>query len=281
MKYQNQILDFKFLIKGNDSDPTLTTETITIKSPRSTASISTYGGTHSNTANVSIWGLSRDDLGRLTQLNIWGEHKSYSVLEISANGSLCYVGTVMTAVADFNKAPDIPLIINCQPAAFLNSTVAKPFSFNGEMRVDEIIKSIVAPFGMTVINNGVTSSLNNQVLQGNPYSQITAACSAVGCFYEISYSSVYISNKSKSLEGNGIYVSPETGLIGYPIYSMFGLTAKTYFNPSYKMSQKIKLDTYLPYATGDYTVGGITHNLSCQMPNGQMESNLILYKAWE
>ncbi|RKS87342.1 hypothetical protein DES39_0563 [Orbus hercynius] len=280
MNYQTQILDFEFLIKGNGEDPSEITDTIKLKAPRSTATISTFGGVNSSEASFTIWGLGRDDIATLTRFEMWNGGKNYNAISVKANGVKCYEGTIINCVADFNQAPDIPVIINCQPCAFLSVAVAMPFSFGGEIKASDIIQSIIKPFGMTLTNIDVTESLKNPYIIGSPYQQILSVANDIRCFIELSYSDIYISKIGTARDEEAILISPQTGLIGYPSYFGTYLTVKTYFNPSYKTGQKVKLETYLPLASGDYTVGAIIHNLSCQLPGGTFESSLILYKVF-
>jgi len=280
MTYQLQSLEFEFYIKGDKDEPKKITDTIKLNSPRSTANISTFGGTNSSEANFTIWGIGRDVIATLTRFEMWNGGKNFNNIVVKANGVKCYEGVIINCVADFNQAPDIPVNISCQPCAFLAVAVSKPFSFNGEVRASEIIQSIIKPFNMTLINVDVLDYLKNPYITGSPYQQILSVSSNVRCFIEFSFDNIYISKQNSPRSSDVIEISPSSGLIGFPNYFGTYLTIKTYFNSSYKTGQRVKLDTYLPLASGDYTIGAIIHNLSCQLPNGTFESNLILYKAW-
>lgn len=273
-----QELEFEFYIKDT-LDPDKIANTFKIKAPRSTASISTFGGSNSSEANFNIWGIGRDMIATLTRFDMWNGGKNYNTIIVKANGAKCYEGTIINCFADFNQAPDIPLIINCQPCAFLAVTVAMPFSYNGSIKASDIIQSIIKPFNMTLTNVDVTAVLKDPYIIGSPYQQILSVVNSARCFVDFSYSDIYISQTNSPRSNDVIKISPKTGLIGFPTYFGTYLTIKTYYNPTYRAGDRVKLETYLPLASGDYTIGAIIHNLSCKLPNGTFESNLVLYKA--
>ncbi|XKM12651.1 hypothetical protein RCS94_06390 [Orbaceae bacterium ac157xtp] len=279
MNYQNQRLDFEIHLTNEKDIFPDGTKIKRIYSPRSTVQIKTVGGANSNEANITIWGLSRDDIAMITQFSIWNGGRTFNKIVVKANGVTCYQGTIINCVADFNKVPDISVLISCQPCAFLNTAVAKPFSFNGEVSAADVIKSIIKPFGMSLTNIDVDTMLDTPYLQGSPFQQILQVVEHARCYVHFSYDSIYMSKIGSARNDEEIYLAPETGLIGYPMYFGDGLSVKTYFNPSYVANQKIKLNTYLPLASGSYTIGAIIHNLSCQLVGAQFESNLILYRA--
>lgn len=279
MNYQNQKLSYEIHITDDNQNFPDGSKIKKIIGARSTANIKTFGGTNSNEANVTIWGLNRDDISTITQFSMWNGGRSFNKLVIKANDSVIYEGTIMNCVADFNQAPDISVNISCLPCAFLNVINAKPFSYNGDVKASEVIESIIKPFGMSLTNIDVDDFISSPFLQGTPYQQILQVVEHIRCFVSFSYTDVYISKFGTPRDNSELLLSPETGLIGYPVYFNSYLTVKTYFNPSYKSWQKIILKTHLPLASGSYTIGAINHNLSCELPGGQFESNLILYKA--
>ncbi|RKS84667.1 hypothetical protein DES39_1879 [Orbus hercynius] len=280
MDYQNQQLDFTITLANDSQSFSDGSRKVTYLSPRSTAQITSVNGTNSGKGSFRIWGLSRDTIAIITNMGIWRTGDKLNLLEVKANGITVYQGVIANCVADFNQAPDISVSIDCYASAFLMIEVAKPFSFNGEVKASEAIEAIIKPFGMTLVNNGVTSSLSNPYIVGSPYNQIMEIVNNVGCLVIFDYDTITLHSSDYIPSEPVITIAPETGLIGYPMYLRTHLTAKTYFNSSYKVGKPVKLITDLPLATGDYIIGGIEHNLSCNLIGGLYESNLLLYKVF-
>ncbi|MDH0357190.1 hypothetical protein N7387_21285, partial [Morganella sp. GD04133] len=63
-------------------------------------------------------------------------------------------------------------------------------------------------------------------------------------------------------------VSPENGLIGYPVYTRGGLTIQTQFSPFIVQGEQLRLDTSLPGASGDYDARLVSHYLTSWTKNG-------------
>ncbi|WP_392558730.1 baseplate hub protein [Orbus mooreae] len=280
MDYQNQQLDFTITLANEEQSFSNGSRKVTYFSPRSTAIITAINGTNSGKASFRIWGLTRETIATITNMGIWRTGDKLNKIEVKANGATVYQGVIANCVADFNQAPDISVSIDCYASAFLMIEVAKPFSFNGEVKASQAIESIIKPFGMTLINNGVTSSLSNPYISGSPYNQIMEIANSVGCLVIFEYDTITLHDKDYKPGDPVITISPETGLIGYPMYFSYYLTIKTYFNPSYKVGKPVNLITSLPLATGKYIIGGIEHNLSCNLIGGLYESNLLLYKVF-
>lgn len=276
--YQNQQLSFEIALSAGRQFAD-GSNSIKIEGARSVAQISHVGGNNSLEASVMIWGLNKSIMTTLTQFKTWNGGKEFNVIKIRANGLICYEGTIIDCFADFNQAPDVPLTINCLPCAFLMTAKTPPFSQAGSVKVEDIIRTVIAPFNMPLNNIGVTAVLSDPIFAGSPYSQIIAVTNAVGCFVEFSYNDVTIRERQKPLDDEPINISVGTGLIGYPMYNSIGLNIKTFYNGNYKLGQKINLTSSIPLADGEYMINAIFHNLSCEMPSGLWETNLMIVRS--
>ncbi|HHX0598892.1 TPA: baseplate hub protein, partial [Klebsiella pneumoniae] len=71
-------------------------------------------------------------------------------------------------------------------------------------------------------------------------------------------------------------ISPEHGLIGYPIFYDMGINFRCIYSPSLKLNTKIILETDLPHASGEWIIqAGTTHYLSCKVPGGLWETFVV------
>ena len=81
-----------------------------------------------------------------------------------------------------------------------------------------------------------------------------------------------------SRNGSAPIVSPQTGMIGYPAYTAYGIMLKTIFNPSIGFGQQIQVQSSLQPACGNWAVYGLDHALDEEMPdNGLWESDILAY----
>jgi len=75
------------------------------------------------------------------------------------------------------------------------------------------------------------------------------------------------------------FISPEYGLIGYPIFSNGGLMFQTQFSTLLTTGRNVQIETSLPHASGVYKLTSVTHELSSWMNDGPWHSICIAYRV--
>jgi hypothetical protein len=131
--------------------------------------------------------------------------------------------------------------------------------------------------GLAFENSGVTGKLSNPYFPGSARSQAQACARAAGISMIIDNGKLAIWPKNGSRNGAVPLISPQTGMIGYPSYTALGIMLKTLFNPSIGFGGKIKVQSELPAACGEWAVYSLDHDLEAMMPNGRWFSTVMAY----
>lgn len=75
-------------------------------------------------------------------------------------------------------------------------------------------------------------------------------------------------------QGDAIMISPETGMIGYPIFNQPSITVSTIFNPAIKYGGKMQVQSNLTPACGLWSINMVDLELDSMMPHGKWDARL-------
>ncbi|ECC8805256.1 hypothetical protein DNI75_23745 [Salmonella enterica subsp. enterica] len=199
------------------------------------------------------------------------------MLAVRAGGRLIFEGDITDAYADYNQAPDIPLILTGQVSFNLRNQTAADFSAKGDVPVADIIRALASSAGLKFENQGVSRSLSNPHFSGNLVQQMLDAASAADINIDLGDAEkVTIWPKDKALDIPAVHISPDHGLIGYPVYTMTGLSATTTFCPDLFIGRRVHLESSLPNVTGDYQLTGVIHTITSRTVGGPWSSNCTM-----
>lgn len=198
-------------------------------------------------------------------------------MRVRAGGRLIFEGDITDAYADYNQAPDIPLILTGQVSFNLRNQTAADFSAKSDVPVADIIRALASSAGLKFENQGVSRSLSNPHFSGNIVQQMLDAASAADINIDLGdVEKVTIWPKDKALDIPAVHISPDHGLIGYPVYTMTGLSATTIFCPDLFIGRRVHLESSLPNVTGDYQLTGVIHTITSRTVGGPWSSNCTM-----
>ncbi|HFW4265289.1 TPA: hypothetical protein ACIBOF_003342 [Salmonella enterica subsp. diarizonae serovar 61:r:-] len=251
---------------------------LTIPEAKCFATVTVYGGTAGTQITLYIWGLSPAHMADLSYRGVWRPAQSTTnKMRIWADGRLVFEGDITDAYADYNQAPDIPLILTGQVSFNLRNQTAADFSAKGDVPVADIIRALASSAGLKFENQGVSRSLSNPHFSGNVVQQMLDAASAADINIDQGdVEKVTIWPKDKALDIPPLYISPDHGLIGYPVYTMTGLSATTIFCPDLFIGRRVHLESSLPNVTGDYQLTGVIHTITSRTVGGPWSSNCTM-----
>jgi hypothetical protein len=69
-------------------------------------------------------------------------------------------------------------------------------------------------------------------------------------------------------------ISPQTGLIGYPLFNSSGVTFDCLYNPTILLGGQVKIQSSIPQANDVWTVTSLSHQLTSQFPGGPWQSSV-------
>ena len=156
-----------------------------------------------------------------------------------------------------------------QFAAAMAST--PPVSYPGTVPVSKMIGQVAQGIGLKLENNGVTATLSDHYLAGSPLDQIQDVCEASNTSYIIENNvlAIWPQSQYRSSQQNPPTISKNTGLVGYPEYTNFGINFKKILDPSIKFAQNIVMQSDLKKPSGTWTVYNIAHQFESQIEDGE------------
>lgn len=255
--------------------------TVTLSGLRMSAHISKAGGPSDSRMELTIYGMTESKMNQLSTLGMQINlvPKNSVVLQAGDEEGLSTVfqGYILSAYADFTASPQVSFKISAH-TGLPDATIPTPVSsIKGSGDVATLLSGLAATMGLAFENSGVTAKLSNPYYTGSPKVQAQAIAKDAGISMIIDNGKLAIWPKNGSRNGQVPLISPETGMIGYPTYTAYGIMLKCLFNPSIGFGQKIKVESRLKPACGEWAIYGMDYDLECQVPKGKWEITLLAY----
>lgn len=277
MSFLKRIIEVKINLKEGFFSDGETTHVI--KGHRVFASIAQPGGESSGALHCVVYGLSQDIMNRLTQIGVIQRQNIGNQIIVSAgnedeNGkqelSVVYTGSIQHAFADYSTQPTATLQIVATGGLQWALTPVAATSFEGQVGINDIMSRLAQEGGYALKNQGVTGQLTNVHLEGSTLDKVQAVARAGNFKYEIDDTNAHliIMPLDGFVGGVVAHVSPETGMIGYPTFSMSGIIVKSIFNKDIRSNTKVKLRSSIPTANGEFTAYNVVHTLESMNNEG-------------
>lgn len=230
-------------------------------------SIEKPGEPDQNKATVEMYNLSMDAMRDMTTLSFRPLQTKKNLIVIFAgdetNGmSQCFAGEIDTAYADFSGAPTIKMHIEAAAGSYPSLKASPPIAVKGAQSAASLIEQFAKESGYSFLNNGVTASVKNAVLNGSPIQKARTVAGMVGCELIVDDNVVKIQPYDKGLdEGNAVLMSKDSGMLGYPTFTSEGISLKCLYNPDLQLGGMIEVDTVVPGAKGSWKITKLSHSL--------------------
>lgn len=269
----------KFVITlGSTSFTYSGTDQIILQGFRATADIDKAGGMMMGTLRAKIYGVAQEDMNSATTLQWKPGSLIPNTVEVFAidgeTETQVFAGNIVNAWGDYSAMPDVFLHIQAQSAFFSQLEAISPRSYPDGVDAATVMGQIAEGMGLAFENNGVNVQLSNVYLDNTATEQAKELARAAGCDLYIDDTVLAITPRSAPREGEMPLISAKTGLVGYPTFDGVGVTCKILFNPAVLFGGKIKLETDILKAQGEWVVSSVSHNLSCELPDGPWFSTI-------
>ncbi|MEW9624688.1 baseplate hub protein [Rhodanobacter geophilus] len=237
-------------------------------------------------ALIQIWGMKPEDMAQLSTLGFDMGKMGLNTISISAYGEgqandvVVFSGGIFSAHINYNAMPDVCLELECSSTIGLQVQPIPGTSVRGAADVAAMLKGICAACKppLNFVNNGVSAVLSNHACAGSPAQQIEDICTAAGVPYMISDGSLYVWKNGQNRDGVVIQTGSGMGLVGFPEYTMYGLDVTMEFNPEVQLGRMLSINnagsdtskaaTAIPGVPGAFWINTVTHDLSCELPDG-------------
>lgn len=238
-------------------------------------------GSITPTAQIVIHGLALSKMLKLMRVQ-WNTMQSLLNtvrIEVGEQGSpliVAYEGNITQATIDANAAPDVPLVITSQMAVYENMKVAEPYITPKDQDIDvaDIISELCQKMGYEYENNGVSKIVVNYTLEGSDLDKIKQLCTE--CDIDL-----YVENKLIAICPKGgarlikiPVIAPSSGLIGYPVPDIKGVSFSCLYDPSIRFGGIVTIkDSIIDVCNADWRLYGYTAQLEANIPNGKWQIN--------
>ena len=261
--------------------------TLTIIGLRASVNIDMGGGYMGGTMRARIFGLSQDDMNKITYF-AWmpqpqlGPPNAITVNAIDGQQStLVFVGFIIQAFGNYQAAPEVFIDIQATATQAAQLLPVSPLSIASNTTVDTVMSKLASQMGFSFENNGVNVSIPKGTYLGN-----TAFFQAQNLMQAYNFE-MYIDNGVLAICPVGTaratsfvpLISASTGLIGYPYFNTQGVVFDTYFNPDILFGGTVQIQSTVEPANGLWQVINISHTLESIIPGGRWQSTVNCNKT--
>ncbi len=300
--YITRRLRVRFVLIGEGAVfPGTNSNTLLVSDLRMSAQVQASAMVASQLA-LKVWGMKRQDMDAITiAWAIPGIIRDHLVILEAWTGegwSMVFSGTIIEAQPEYRGQPDTYLSVLATVGYLQKIEGASATSYEETVDIGLVAGDIADKMGFTYVNGGANAVLSGGVsLWGTLIDQLDQACRMAACDYyltgtpgaptgaprpgavtpENSRGTLTITPRGRPIEGatSSVFLSPETGLIGYPVYGRDGLSVQALFQPAFGCGVPITLKTIVPSASGDWYPYSMVHLLDANLPNGMWQTNMV------
>jgi hypothetical protein len=272
-----RVLRLTFTLGGSGTFQESGSNTLTVDGLRATAKITRNGGLAPSHLSLRVWGMTLSTMNQWTQLGapIAWVTKNYVTVQAGddVNGmTTVFTGQSLGSWVDANSAPDVALAVEAMEGQYLAVAPSAPVSYQGPVKVTQVLQDIAAKMGYTLEPNGVDITLTNPYYSGSLVDQAQQVARAANInlqlFAPTSVMAIWPKYGSRQSSADPPLISADGGMVGYPQHTQFGIDVKTLFNPNINAGGLIKVKSILTPASGSWAVYAMAHDLSSEMPGG-------------
>ncbi|KPA87282.1 hypothetical protein PF66_06192 [Pseudomonas asplenii] len=249
-------------------------DTATYSGLRCEVSVNNVSGASLNSLQMRVYGMQESSMNKLSTLGVSVMETDRNIITVTASNSFggmtqVFQGTIVKAWIDYRGAPEVSLNVEAAAGYYEQVKAVGVNSYKGSTDVATIIESLAKSIDFAFTNNGVSAKLDSPYLAGSAITQIKSCAQHAGIAYDISNGSVQIWPSGESKDDVSLMLSPETGLVGYPVFSNIGIDVQSEFNADISLGRRIQVRSSIPQACGDeWFCKVVRHELASQVVNG-------------
>ena len=247
---------------------------------RVTSQITKAGGPSMGTAQLQVFGMT---LEQMNQFSTLGQRpttvrKNQIAIDAGDEGgamSTVFIGNITNAWFDGTASPNVPFQVLAHVGGFDAVNPIAPTSYKGTVDAAQILSGLATQMGKTFENNGVQVQLTNPYYSGSAREQALAVVRDAGIQWNgLDDNRLAIWPSGQSRGGSIPLVSKDTGMELYPIFTSKGIQVNSLFNPSISFGNKIKVESILDGANGEWVTYALNYELDAKMPRGKWRMSI-------
>lgn len=243
-------------------------------------------------ANISIWGLPLSIMNSISTLGMAYQLVPNNFVNVYAGTvepptALMFSGNILQAYMDLQNPPDVPFRVEAQPLANQSALLISPISNSVPADIPTIAEQLARKMGCTLENSAnISGSVPSCYLWGSPKAMMQQFADTAGIRWTVENNNlnggtvaIWPKGGARNIGVSGPpLISADTGMIGYPTFTINGVLFKTLFNPSLKLGGQVEIQSQvLKSANGIYNVYKLDHTLESKVFHGKWET---LCEAW-
>lgn len=232
-------------------------------------------------ARVRVYGLPQSTMNKLITTK-WQQVKSLknTITIEAAEGdndfSQVFSGGIFMALPEYSEAPNVSLVIEALSAAFESKAASPAESYEGSQSVAGIISGICQRIGFSFESNNVNAMIENPYLTGSELEKIRWLCVNNDLDLYLGNNSVAIAPKGTPRNIKIAVISPDTGLIGYPVITNIGATFKCLYDPSIQFGALVRVKgSQIELCNGEWRVYGLRAQLETEMDSARWFMEIV------
>ena len=246
---------------------------INLEGLRCSARVEMRSGQIQGTLHLRIWGMTLDQMDGLTIFGPIMQERRHNEITVSAGDSsgamaLVYVGVIRQAYADMNQAPNVTFNISASSGALDQVKVVDGRGFPDAVDVAVILADLAKEMNKDFENNGVSVMLRDRTYNGTALRQAIEAARDANICINIDRKKLIIWPSDGYRSNEPVFISPATGLVGYPAFAGSGVMCTVLFNPEIACGRKIKVESSMNVASGIWNPHAVMHYLESEIPGG-------------
>jgi hypothetical protein len=245
----------------------------TVSGVRISTLITAVGGVDQGLAELSIYGLSLSLMNQLSNVGSQYNVAFLNGISISAGDasgmSVVFQGQMLSAFIDAQGMPQVFFQVVAKPGFFDQIKPATPTSVQGSSDVATMMAALAKTMGFAFENSGVTAKLANAYYSGSAMQQCARIAKDAGIEWVIEKKTLIIMNPAAARAGTTPVISPETGMVGYPVFNQVFVIVTALFNPDVKFGGEIEIKSELTSANGKFIVQELIYELESLVPGGR------------
>ncbi|MDC9599021.1 baseplate hub protein [Xenorhabdus anantnagensis] len=276
MKFNRKVI--KITLTLSDKDESFTSENqnkLSATGFRISAEVNYGNGAIAPHARIKAYGLPMETMEKLLRIrrHTLTALRNTVTIEAGEQGevlSQVFKGGITFAYPDMGDAPNVALVIESQTAILEKMTGVDAESYEGEHDVINIMGNICKRMGYSFESNGVSEKLSDVYLGNTDMEKIKWLAEAANLNLYIESNSIGVTRKGQPRNLKIPVISPETGLIGYPVPSTRGIDFKCFYDPLVRFGGIVRVTgSQISICNGDWLTYGVRIVLETEQDSAQ------------
>lgn len=250
---------------------------------RISAEVNFGNGMPAPSARLRIYGLPAETMNKLIRQKYRDAKKLRDDIMVEAGDQgedlmMVFKGGIVEAYPDYSEAPNVSLIIEAQTAVLEAMTPSDAESYEGTHDVINIMGNVCKRIGYTLEDNGVKQPLENVYLCNTDISKIKWLAEAANLDLYVESGNIAVTRKGEPRKLKIPVISPDSGMIGYPVPTSVGVQFKCFYDPIVRFGGIVRVkDSIIERCNGDWITYGVRVTLETETEGGRWFMDVAAY----